>query len=76
MNAMESINIAIKSPKPSIDPAEDVKQPSNAGKISVYDCEPPSLDVEEVAPEQGETTQTMDSLTESEQSQTLSQCTD
>ena len=76
MNAMESRNGAMKSPKPSMDSAEDTKQPSNDGEISVHDCEPPLLEVEEVASEQVETTQTMDSLTESEQSQTLSQCTD
>ena len=73
---MESRNGTMKSPKPSMDPAEDAKQPSNDGEISVHDCEPPVLDVEEVSPEQGEKTQTMDSLTKSEQSQTLSQCAD
>ena len=66
----------MKSPKPYMDPEEDAKQPSNDGEISVHDCEPPLLDVEEVVPEQGETTRTMECLTKSEQSQTLSQCTD
>ena len=75
-SAMESRNGTIKSPKPSMDPAEDAKQPSNDGEISVHDCEPPLLDVDEESPEEGETTQTMDFLTESEQSQTLSQCAD